>query len=91
MVKNGWSFFVKTVEDRKNNEFPERFAECKKLKKLKKQRNFKDAKLISEKHNKLYSKIPRETGSHQIFMPHSNYTIFVDEDFLEEGAIEFDS
>ena len=76
------------MEDRKNNEFPERFAECKKLKK---QRNFKDAKLISEKHNKLYSKIPRENGSHQIFMPNSNNTIIVDEDLLEEGAIEKDS
>jgi hypothetical protein len=35
--------------------------------------------------------MPKETGSQQIFMPHSNYTIFVDEDLLEKGAIEFDS
>ena len=91
LTKESCDAFVKSIEHRKNTDFKQRFAECKKLKKLSKKRNFKEAKAISEKHNYLYSKVPKETGSSNIFMPSSKYTIFVDEDLRDDDAIDLRS
>lgn len=69
-------------------EIPKRFEQCRKLRDTLKKRKFIDAKKISEKHNKIYSKIAKDNGSQTVLMPNSNYEIYVDEDLVKKGAID---